>query len=114
MANNLTAGRAIRKFCIDCVCGAHEVRDCGGDTLHDGPCMFLKYRMGRGRPSVKLIRKFCVYCMGGHNTMVKDCPSRGCFLYPYRMGRSPGCPKRGAGRPFPRLESIKNLPAMVG
>ena len=84
-----TPGKAIRNFCIDCVGSVAEVQNCMGEACIDGPCLFLPYRLARGRPSVKLIRRFCVYCMGGHPTMVKDCRSRGCFLKPFRMGKNP-------------------------
>ena len=87
--DSLTPGRAIRKICIDCVGSAFEIRDCQGDKLYDGPCLFFPYRMGKGRPSVRLIRKYCLWCMGGSPKLVKDCPSRKCPLLPYRMGRNP-------------------------
>ena len=93
-SENLTPGRAIRKFCIDCVGGFDKVRACGGDSLQDGPCIFLPHRIGRGRPKVRTIRKMCLYCMGGRQPLVKDCSSKGCFLNPYRMGRNPNFPRR--------------------
>ena len=91
----LTPRRAIRQYCIDCVGGIPEVKDCQGDTLIDGPCVFYPYRMGRGRPSVKTIRKNCIYCMNKHINLIRDCPSKGCVLKPYRMGTNPR--KQGQG-----------------
>jgi hypothetical protein len=44
---------------------------------------------GCGRPSVKLIRKFCVECMGGDRQLVKECGSRGCTLHRFRFGSNP-------------------------
>jgi hypothetical protein len=83
----LTPRQAIREHCIDCVGGASAVRDCQGEELYDGPCIFFHCRLGTGRPSVKLIRKFCLYCMGGSWKLVKGCPSMPCPFLPYRMGK---------------------------
>jgi hypothetical protein len=85
----LTPKQAIRDHCIDCVGGASEVKDCQGDKLYDGPCLLFPYRMGRGRPSVKLIRQFCMYCMGGSWKAVKECPSNACPFLHYRLGKNP-------------------------
>jgi hypothetical protein len=87
--NNLTPRRAIRKICIDCAGGTSEVKDCQGDKLHEGTCLFYPYRMGKGRPSVKLIRKYCLWCMGGSPKLVRDCACHTCPLFLYRMGRNP-------------------------
>jgi len=46
----LTPGRAIRAHCIDCAGSLPAVRNCGGDLLCDGACIFMPYRMGRGAP----------------------------------------------------------------
>jgi hypothetical protein len=85
----LTPRQAIRDHCIDCVGGASNVKGCQGDELYDHPCIFFSYRMGKGRPSVKLIRKFCLYCMGGSWKLVKECPSKVCPLFCYRAGKNP-------------------------
>jgi hypothetical protein len=85
----LTPRLAIRDHCIDCVGGASEVKDCQGDKLYDGPCLFIPYCTGRGRPSVKLIRQFCLYCMGGSWKGVKECPSKACPFLHYRLGKNP-------------------------
>lgn len=88
--HSLTPGRAVRQHCIDCAGSPSAVKDCQGDKLYDGPCLFFRYRMGKGRPSVKLIRKYCLQCMGGSPKLVKDCTSEStCPLHPYRMGRNP-------------------------
>jgi len=68
----LTPRQAIREHCIDCVGGASSVRDCQGDKLFDSPCIFFHCRLGTGRPSVKLIQKFCLYCMGGSWKVVPE------------------------------------------
>jgi hypothetical protein len=86
----MTPGEAIRKHCVECVGSTQEVRFCRGDELLDGTkCWFFKNRLKEGRPSVKLIRKFCLHCMGGSSDTVKDCPSAGCLLYPFRFGKNP-------------------------
>lgn len=92
---SLTPGRAIRLFCVECVDGFQFIKECGGGNLLDeqagknGTCLFFPYRLGRGRPSVKTIRKFCLECMGDHHSFIPDCPSRYCPLYPFRMGKIP-------------------------
>jgi len=86
--SDLTPLRAIRKHCLDCVGGAPEVRVCLGDKLHDGPCPFFAYRMGRGRPKLRTIRQFCLLCMGGSQLLVRECQSKTCQFHTYRMGRS--------------------------
>lgn len=103
----LTPRRAIRKMCVDCAGGASEVEDCRGDTQHDGACLFYPYRMGKGHPSVKLIRKHCVWCMGGSEKLVRECPSRACTLFAYRMGRNPKRTGQGGSfAPRPHLSRV--------
>jgi hypothetical protein len=85
----LTPRQAIRAHCIDCIGGACAVRDCDGNKLADGPCIFFSYRMGTGRQPVRLIRKFCLYCMGGSRKLVRECSSTPCAFLPYRMGKNP-------------------------
>jgi hypothetical protein len=86
----LTPGQAIRKFCLVCVGSPKEVKNCGGDQLlTGGACSFFKYRMGRGRPSVKLIRRECLFCMGGSRKLVHQCSLERCLLHPFRMGTNP-------------------------
>lgn len=81
---------SIRKHCIDCTGGEYQVKGCMGDALIDGPCLFYKYREGSGRPSVKMIRKYCVnHCMNRRSELVKLCKSSECYLHPFRMGKNP-------------------------
>ncbi len=89
VSERLTPRRAIRAHCIDCVGSVRALQHCGGDRLYDGPCALMPYRLGRGRPSARLIRKFCIECMGGHTNLVRDCPSRTFPFLPYRMGKNP-------------------------
>lgn len=47
-------------------------------------------KLGHGpRNPVKVMRAFCVDCMGGQHAEVRRCTSVGCALWPYRMGRNP-------------------------
>jgi hypothetical protein len=90
----ITPRQAVRKHCIDCVGRASEVRNCGGNGLWNTngstyECMFYKYRMGKGRPTVKLIHNFCIWCIGTGERAVERCPSKTCPFLPYRMGRNP-------------------------
>lgn len=58
----MTPGRAIRAHCVECVGGAHEMKDCQGDKpLAGPPCPLFPFRMGKGRPSV---RKSPVFGLG--------------------------------------------------
>jgi hypothetical protein len=111
----MTPGEAIRSFCIDCVGGVEhyrEVRECGGDHCLNGGCdskggcLFFPYRMGHGRPSVKLIRKTCLWCMGGSQDLVRECWTEGCALHPFRLGRNPNIILSGDER-FRRMQLIK-------
>lgn len=96
----MTPGQAIRRFCLGCVGSAAEVRRCGGNRMlgnqgdEDSWCYFYEYRIGKGRPSVKLIRKFCLECQGGSRKLVRECPNCFCPLYVFRMGRNPNYTRR--------------------
>jgi len=90
----LTPRQAIREHCINCVGGASAIHDCRGDQLSDGPCIFFRYRISGGRPPVRLIRKFCLYCRGGSRKLVRECSSTACAFLPYRMGKNPALANR--------------------
>jgi hypothetical protein len=90
----LTPGVAIRRFCRKCAGSAFETDDCRGDQLdpsygQHGVCFFFPYRQGRGRPSVKLIRKMCLECQGGSSDGVRDCRNKACAIFRYRFGTNP-------------------------
>jgi len=101
MEKHPTPLQSIRAWCLGCVESAAEVRTCGGEralnggTDKRGRCLFFPYRLGRGRPSVKLIRKFCLWCMGGDaepvraSSRVAECPEPDCPLHPFRLGKNP-------------------------
>ena len=90
--NKITPGRAIRAFCVSCCGGVSgEVKSCDGDGTDPAfhACPFHSYRMGRGRPSVKIIRKHCLQCMGESPSLVLECMTTDCDCYTYRMGKNP-------------------------
>lgn len=50
---------------------------------------------------LRMIRKFCIVCMGGNQKAPKGCESKECPLYPFRLGKQPtrqGIGKKGQGR----------------
>ena len=91
----MTPLEAIRKSCVACVGSPYEVNDCRGDQClggqgdENGICFFYNYRIGKGRPSVKLIRRFCLECMGGSSQLVAGCQNLNCSVREYRFGRNP-------------------------
>ena len=74
----------IRLQCLQC-CGQKytEVRTCDAEKM----CVFHKYRMGRGRPSVKLFKKYCLSCMCSNLRAVENCTTTDCIVHPYRFGK---------------------------
>jgi hypothetical protein len=92
---------AIRQFCVECFGSVYGVEDCGGDACQNGGCdihgvcLFYRYRLGTGRPSVKLIRKTCLWCQDNQVNLVRECPREICPIWPYRMGHNPA--KKGQG-----------------
>ncbi len=62
----MTPLEAIRKVCVACVASAYDVADCGGNKCVGGQggekevCYFFPFRLSKGRPSVKIIRKYCL------------------------------------------------------
>ncbi len=91
----MTPLEAIRKICVACVGSPYEVNDCRGDQClggqgdENGICFFYNYRIGKGRPSVKLIRRFCLECLGGRRQLVSECRCSDCPLHEYRFGKNP-------------------------
>lgn len=91
-----TTKQAIREQCRACVGlrpgqALDEVRNCGGHTVYatGKPCPFYPFRLGVGRPRLRIIRLFCLECMGGHSTFVTDCTTADCPLHFFRMGKNP-------------------------
>ena len=103
----MTPLEAIRKVCIACVGSPYDVANCGGNKCINGQggeneaCYFFPFRLGKGRPSVKTIRKFCLECMDGSSKLVAECGSD-CPLRQYRFGKSParaGLINKGSFKP---------------
>jgi hypothetical protein len=90
-----TPGQTIRKYCLDCCETSAEVRECQGDKQFGGECVFYRYRLGRGRPLLRVIRTFCLQCMNGSVPLVNKCSSKTCPLIPYRRGKRPCNPEDG-------------------
>ena len=88
----MTPREAITAQCKECVGSIKEIKDCKGDKplLYDKPCPFFPLRLGKGRSSVKLIRKYCLSCMCGSHDAVRYCPSEKCNLYYFRFGKKGG------------------------
>ena len=89
-----TPKQAVRRQCVICVGSAYEVENCGGDQMigqgdEKNVCYFWPYRNGDGRPSVKVIRKFCLECMGGNRRFVAECTTTSCAVHPFRFGTNP-------------------------
>jgi hypothetical protein len=60
----------------------------------------------RKRNPIKVIRAFCLSCMGDNSAEVRRCTSPGCALFPYRMGRNPYTDRKGgAGFAVPTARS---------
>jgi len=107
--HHLSPKEAIRSQCLACV-GGHkkEVAACNGNGSIPGfhICPFHSYRLGKGRPSIKIIRKFCLQCMGGSKVFVKECTTEDCFVHQYRFGKNPA--RAGIGRSRTELALLRS------
>lgn len=83
----------IRKYCRGCVETMQDIKTCGGKELAFGPCPFYPFRLKRGRPRLRVLRNFCIDCMGGSLKSINECPTKTCPVWPYRMGHRPEEPK---------------------
>lgn len=106
--HHLSPKETIRAQCLACV-GGHkkEVASCNGDGSIPGfhSCSFHPFRLGKGRPSIKILRQFCVQCMGGSLVFVRECETQDCPSHPYRMGKNPA--KRGNGQNADRMAVVR-------
>lgn len=89
----------IQSYCHYCVQSRSdsEVENCTGHIVFTtgAPCPFYEYRMGRKRSSVKIMRRFCLDCMGGNKAAVKECSTYDCLIYPFRFGKNPALARKG-------------------
>ena len=88
-----TPSGTIWSYCHYCVQSRSDskVENCTGHIVFatGAPCPFYEYRMGRKRSSVKIMRRFCLDCMGGNKAAVKECSTYDCLIYPFRLGKNP-------------------------
>jgi len=99
----------IRAFCVSCVGGhSKEVTTCDGDGTIPGfmTCGFHPFRLGHGRPSVKIMRKFCLQCQGGSSAFVKECETEDCLIHPFRFGKNPAL--AGKGKTSAQMTSMRS------
>jgi hypothetical protein len=101
--------KTIVSFCVLCV-GGHrkEIASCDGDDKKQGfmACPFHPFRLGKGRPSVKIMRKFCLQCMGGSVGFVRECETVDCLNHPYRFGKNPA--RAGKGKSTVQMASLRS------
>jgi hypothetical protein len=94
--------QTIQTYCHFCVQSRSDadVENCTGYIVYatGKPCPFYEYRMGHKRPSVKVMRRFCLQCMIGSATLVRECETKDCLIHPYRMGKNPARAGKGASR----------------
>ena len=75
-----TPKESIKQYCLRCVGGSfQDVKDCDADDPAYHVCLFHPYRLGKGRPSAKIIHMFCLDCMGGGMDFVRDCETTDCL-----------------------------------
>jgi len=95
-----TPKATLHEYCHYCIQSRQDSRidDCGGHLVHatGKPCPFYEYRTGLRRPPLKALRQFCLECMGGSPSLVRECRSERCPIHPYRLGSNPS--RTGIGR----------------
>jgi hypothetical protein len=62
--------------------------------------------MGGKRPSVKVMRKFCLECEGDSKEAVKECSIGDCLIHPFRFGKNPA--RAGKGQSAVQMASIRS------
>lgn len=85
-----TPTQALLSFCWFCTGGNRkevETCNCGDPEYH--LCAFHPYRTGGMRVSVKILRRFCLQCMGGCHLLVRECKTEDCPIHPFRLGKNP-------------------------
>lgn len=84
MSKILSPSKSVRKYCLACTINQpKEVRLCPSIG-----CQFYPYRLGKGRPKLKVIRAFCLDCSGLSPMEVKECEFLRCPLFQYRFGKN--------------------------
>ena len=94
--------RTIRAHCHYCVQSRKdfEVENCTGHIVFatGKPCPFYEYRTGNKRPPIKVMRKFCLECMGGSKVAIKECSTIDCLIHHFRFGKNPARIGTGANK----------------
>src|SRR5450759_3482512 len=89
MTSHKSPSQTIQAQCHSCVHSRSdsEVENCTGSLVFatKKPCSFYEYRMGKKRPSVKIMRTYCLECMGGSKEAVKECSTIDCLIYPLSL-----------------------------
>jgi len=91
--------QTIRAYCHYCVQSRSDadVENCTGHIVHatGKPCPLYEYRMGCKRASVKIMRKFCLQCMGGSKDFVRECETIDCPIHLFWFGKNPARSGKG-------------------
>jgi len=94
-----TPKKTVHAYCHHCVCSKRDedVRNCTGHIVFatGEPCPLYLFRSGNRRPSVRVLRQYCLECMGGRKDFVRECKSEDCQIHPYRLGKNPARAKIG-------------------
>lgn len=94
--------RTIRAQCHDCVqCRIDsDVENCTGHIVFatGKSCSFYEYRLGKKRVPVRILRQFCLDCMGGSKEAVKECSTNDCLIHSFRFGKNPAFAGKGKSR----------------
>jgi hypothetical protein len=102
--------QTIQAHCHYCVQSRKDsdVENCTGHLVFASgkPCPFYEYRMGGKRPSVKVMRKFCLECEGDSKEAVKECSIGDCLIHPFRFGKNPA--RAGKGQSAVQMASIRS------
>lgn len=102
LTSNKTPIETIRAQCHYCVQSRSysDVENCTGYIVFatGKPCAFYQYRTGGKRVSVKVMRQFCLDCMGGSKIAVKKCSTSDCLIHPFRLGKNPAFAGKGKSR----------------
>ena len=103
---------AIKAHCLHCTGNNRkEVQTCDGTDPSYRVCVFHPYRMGLKRPSVKIMRKFCLQCMGESLVMVKECETKNCIVHPFRFGKNPA--RIGKGQNAEQMAFVRSKKQIV-
>lgn len=115
MTSHRSPSRTIRAQCHYCVQSRSDadVENCTGHIVFatGKPCPFYEYRRGNKRPSVKVMRKYCLECMSGSKAAVKECETEDCLIHPYRFGKNPA--RAGKGQNAAQMASLRSIKQVV-